>query len=113
MKLFFATSPCGVVYLSQARGHELVFRFAETTGSDVALKLYGERRFDNLILLAQTLSGNAEKGKETSEVLVADVMGFIEDGGRLLLGWTGDILFGLVLSDGSSINSLLSLGFCF
>lgn len=63
-----------------------MFRFAETTGSNVAMTLFGERRFDNLIMLAQALSG---KEKDAEEVTVADVMGFIEDGGRLFhRGWT-------------------------
>ncbi|CAN0397752.1 unnamed protein product, partial [Hapterophycus canaliculatus] len=67
----------------QARGHELAFRFPGST--DMPLAAYGEREFDNLVLLAQSLSGAAaEKGSRA--VTVADVMEFIEDGGNVLVG---------------------------
>lgn len=61
----------------QARGHELAFRFAASTADSVQLSLFGERQFDNLVLLAPSLSGS----KKGQGVDVADVMGFIEDGG--------------------------------
>lgn len=61
----------------QARGHKLAFRFAGSTADSVQLSLFGERQFDNLVLLAPSLSGS----KKSEGVDVADVMGFIEDGG--------------------------------
>lgn len=67
-------------YPQQARGHELTLRFPGST--DVPLAAYGEREFDNLVLLAQSLSGAAgDKGSRA--VTVANVMEFIEDGGEL------------------------------
>lgn len=66
------------VLFPKARGHELAFRFAES--ADVPLTSFGERKFDNLVLLAQSLSGAVEKGSKA--VTVADVMEFIEDGGE-------------------------------
>ena len=47
------------------------------------LTVFGEREFDNLVLLAQPGSEGADKRKGT--VTVADVMGFIEDGGGLVV----------------------------
>lgn len=64
----------------KARGHDLAFRFAGSA-APVALKSFGEREFDNLVLLAQSLSGDAGKGGQKA-VTVADVMEFIEDGGE-------------------------------
>ena len=61
----------------------MAFRFSGTTGSKAPLTVFGERQFDNLVLLAQSEAGWAEKRK--GAVAVADVMGFIEDGGQLLL----------------------------
>lgn len=66
------------VLFSKARGHELAFRFAGS--ADVPLTSFGERKFDNLVLLAQSLTGAVEKGSKA--VTVADVMEFIEDGGE-------------------------------
>lgn len=68
----------------KARGHELAFRFAESA-ADVPLSSFGEREFDNLILLAQSLTGAVEKGGDGNAVAVADVMEFIEDGGEFFL----------------------------
>ncbi|CBJ28067.1 Oligosaccharyltransferase, OST48 subunit (or beta subunit) [Ectocarpus siliculosus] len=65
----------------EARGHELAFRFAGS--ADVPLTSFGEREFDNLVLLAQSLSGAVEKGSKA--VTVADIMEFIEDGGNVLM----------------------------
>lgn len=67
------------ITLSQARGHELAFRFTGSTAVSVQLSLFGERQFDNVVLFAQSLSGS-ETDKET--VTFADIMGFIEDGGE-------------------------------
>eukprot|EP00903_Cladosiphon_okamuranus_P011802 g11090.t1 len=69
----------------KARGHELAFRFAESPAADVPLTYFGEREFDNLILLAQSLTGAPEKGGKGKGVTVADVMEFIEDGGNVLV----------------------------
>ena len=68
----------------QERGHELVFRFPGVEGGKVELSLFGEKRFDNLIVLAQSLSGKSKEKETAAAVTVQDVMGFIEDGGALL-----------------------------
>lgn len=71
----------------KARGHELAFRFAGSAAV-VPLTSFGERKFDNLVLLAQSLTGSGtEKGGKGKAVTVADVMDFIEDGGELVLGF--------------------------
>lgn len=75
----------------KARGHELAFRFAESA-ADVPLSSFGEREFDNLILLAQSLTGATEKGGKGKTVTVADVMEFIEDGGEFLCCCCGRLL---------------------
>ncbi|CAN0096653.1 unnamed protein product, partial [Laminaria digitata] len=73
----------------KARGHELAFRFSGTSGSNLPLTLFGEREFDNLVLLAQPVSGGADKRK--GAVTIADVMGFIEDGGNVLVAGGEDM----------------------
>lgn len=64
----------------QARGHNLMFRSAGAAGSGVPLTLFGERQFDNLVVFARSLTEAAIKGK--GAVTVADIMGFVEDGGE-------------------------------
>lgn len=81
-------SCCVCLFASRkARGHELAFRFAGSA-ADVPLNSFGERQFDNLVLLAQSLTGaGMEKGGKGKAVTVADVMDFIEDGGESFLGF--------------------------
>ncbi|CAM9249999.1 unnamed protein product [Ascophyllum nodosum] len=75
----------------QERGHELVFRFPGVEGGKVELSLFGEKRFDNLIVLAQSLSGKSKEKETAAAVTVQDVMGFIEDGGNVLLAGGEDM----------------------